>query len=465
MVDKDIFESRREAKERSRQIKKSLNQSHFDVHDLRYMSSLSAAVLAKSPSASKRILWLIVGVVIWFLVWASQAQVDELTRGEGKIIPSNQVQILQNLEGGIVSEILVHEGDAVLAGDILLKIDNKGFTSSFEESQLRLNELNAKFLRLNAEANEQDFDVDTFKSNQMLSQVRFEKSLYDSNKEQLGESLKIINEQIRQRQNELNELEAKIEQLKSSYALMQKEVEITTPLFKKGLVSEVEFLQLKRQANSMKGDLEAARLSIPRVQSTIIEAQNKITETKLGFRNNAKKELNEVAAEIARIQETQTTLEDRVSRTLVRAPVNGTISRLLVNTISGVVKPGMDLIEIIPSEDKLIAEVKVKPADIAFLRPGLKAMVKFTAYDFAIHGGLEGKLTQISPDTITDDKGDSFYMVRIETEKNHLGSEINPLKIIVGMTVSVDIMTGKKSVLDYLLKPILKAKNSALRER
>ena len=300
----------------------------------------------------------------------------------------------------------------------------------------------------------------------MTKSVMFEKSLFDTNRARLNEQVGIFKEQVKQRENELIELQNKISQTKSSYELMLKEKQITEPLFKKGLVSEVEFLQLKRNLNSLKGDLDAASLSVPRVKSTIKEAENKISEAKLAFQNNAKKELNEVSAEIARISENQISLSDRVERTVVRSPVDGIVSKLMVNTVSGVIKPGMDIAEIVPIEDKLIAEVKVRPADVAFLRPGLKAVVKLTAYDFSIYGGLEGEVTQISADTETNEKtGESYYFVRIQTDKNYLGSEERPLRIKVGMVASADIITGKKTVLDYLLKPILKAKQNALRER
>lgn len=440
------------------------NQNKYDAYDLRFMSSLSEAILAKAPKSSRRILWLIFISVFWFILWASFAEVDEITRGQGKIIPSGQNQIVQNLEGGIVSELLVREGDMVKKGQILLKIDNKSFSSSYEESQIRQIELRAKYLRLEAEASNKPLVLDDANKD-IAKQFKFEESLYKSNQEQLEQKTNILQEQIRQRTNELNELRAKIKELKYSYSLMRKEVDITEPLLKKGLVSEVEFLQLQRQANSLKGELNAANLSVPRVKSTIKEAKNKIDELKLSFINDAKKELNEVAAELARLSETQVSLKDRVQRTLVRAPVSGIVTRMMIHTVSGVIKPGMDLMEIVPLEDNLVAEVKIKPADVAFLREGLKAIVKLTAYDFSIYGGLEGKLENISADTITNEKGESYYLATIKTTKNHLGNDKNKLRIMVGMTVSADIITGKKTVLDYLLKPILKAKQNALRER
>jgi len=438
---------------------------NYNENDLAFMSSLSEAVLQKVPNSSRRMLWVIVIAIFWLIAWASIAEIDELTRGEGKVIPSQQLQVIQNLEGGIVSEIMVKEGAHVKKGQVLLKIDDKGFASSYGESRLRYIELKAKSLRLTAEASGQPFDGIDTTNQDMKRQIAYEKSLYDSNQEQLQKTLQVLQEQQNQKSNELKELTSKVAQLQNSYDLVRKELGIMAPLTQKGLVSEMELLQLKRQSSSIQGDLDAAKLSIPRVQSAIQEAKNKLAGAELDFQNKAKKDLNEAVAEMSRLQEVQTSLEDRVQRTLVRAPVDGTIKQLLVNTVSGVVKPGMDILEIVPTEDTLLIEAKIKPSDVAFLRLGLDAMVKFTAYDFSIYGGLKGKLVFISADTITNEKGESYYLVHIKTDKNHLGTAEKPLELMVGMTTTVDILTGKKTVLDYLLKPILKAKQNALRER
>ncbi|ACZ11825.1 HlyD family type I secretion periplasmic adaptor subunit [Sulfurospirillum deleyianum] len=437
----------------------------YNENDLEFMSSLSEAVLQKAPNSSRKMIWIMVISIGWLLLWASIAEIDELTRGEGKVIPSQQLQVIQNLEGGIVSEILVKEGDRVKKGQILLKIDDKNFASSYGENRLRYIELKAKSMRLEAEANAEAFEVSQDLDEQMQQQIVYEKSLYNSNQEQLTKTFQILNEQIKQKESELTELESKVAQLSTSYDLVKKEIDIMAPLVKKGLVSEMEFLQLKRQTNNVQGELQTSRLAIPRVKSAIAEVQNKRLEAELNFQNRAKKELNEIIAEMSRLNEAQTSLEDRVKRTLVRAPVDGTVKQLLVNTVSGVVKPGMDILEIVPSEDTLLVEAKVKPSDVGFLRLGLDAMVKFTAYDFSIYGGLAGKVVFISADTITNERGETYYIVHIKTDKNHLGTVEKPLELMVGMTTSVDILTGKKTVLDYLLKPILKAKHNALRER
>ena len=465
MSSKEELVALEEVEDKTKELKKELHNEKLNINDLQYMSSLSEAALQKSPKKSKYILWLITLASAWLVFWASQAELDELTRGEGKIIPSHQLQVIQNLEGGIVSEILVEEGDMVKKDQILLKINNKNFNSSYKESKLRENELKAKFLRLDAEAHIKAFKYDTNQMKNLAKQIEYEKSLYESNKEQLVSSQDVVKEQIQQKMQEIKEIAAKILQQKRALKLMQDEVNITKPLVKKGLVSEVEFLQLNRQLNDLQGNLKASQLTVPRLNSQIKEFNNRLSEIRLEYKNRAKKELNEVAAEILRIGQTNTALIDRVERTLVRSPVNGTVQQLLINTIGGVVQPGMDLVEIVPAQDNLLVEAKIKPSDIAFLRPKLDAMVKFSAYDFGIYGGLKGRLTNISADTITDEKGNSYYLVRIKTNKSYLGSKSKPLPIMVGMTVSVDIITGKKTVLDYILKPILKAKQGALRER
>ena len=437
----------------------------YSNEDLAYMNSLSAAALQKVPSQSKILLLIISAIVVWLIIWASFAKIDEITRGLGKVIPSKQIQVVQNLEGGIISEILVHEGQLVDKDQVLVKISDTMFSSSFEETKLRYLELKSKSLRLNAEVTGKNLDISKEVYEEMSELINKEKTLYTINKNQLAQSINILKEQVNQRKQELTEAESKLEQLKQGYSLIAQEVEITEPLVKKGLVSQVEYLQLSRESNSMKGDMDAVRLSIPRIRSTIEEAKNKMEEAKLDFRHEAKEELNEVEAEMSRILETSGAIKDQVNRTLVRSPVKGVVNQLLINTVSGVVQPGMDIVEIVPLDDKLLIEAKIKPSDVAYLYPGLKAIVKFTAYDFSIYGGLEGKLTHISADTIVDEEGDSFYIVRIKTDKNYLEKDGKQSDILVGMVANVDIITGKKTIMDYILKPIIKARQNALTER
>jgi adhesin transport system membrane fusion protein len=292
-----------------------------------------------------------------------------------------------------------------------------------------------------------------------------EQELYSSRKKELESTLAILQEQVVQRNQELKELKAKQEELKRTYALIKKELSMTMPLVSQGAVSEVEVLRLERQASEMLGQLDAIDLAIPKAGSKLDETKLALQEAKLAFHNKAKSELNDVLAKLEEFSASSVALEDRLKRTAVRSPVHGTVNQILVNTLGGVIQPGMDLIEIVPLEDTLLVEAKIKPADIAFLRPEQEAIIKFTAYDFTIYGGLKARLEHISADSIADDQGNSYYLVRLRTQKNYLGTEENPLPIMPGMIVSVDILTGKKTILSYLLKPVLRAKHTAMRER
>jgi len=437
-----------------------------DEEDLEYMNSVSSAMLMQNNLKTKLLLWIGMFVIIWLIAWAYHAKIDALTRGQGKIIPSNKIQVIQNLEGGIVSEILVKEGEEVKKGAILVKIDDTNFASMFIESQLRYNELQAKSIRLLAESTGNSFNVSKKIKKTSPNLIKHEYSLYKSNKAQLNNNIMIYKRRLNQKRNELKEAQAKLIQLTNNYELISREVALNKPLVKKGIVSEVEYLQLQRQQSTIKGEMRAIKLSIPRLVSVLEEQKDNIKEVQLEFHNAAKEAYNEAKAEMTRIKRTNIAREDKVQRTFVRSPVTGTIKQLLVNTVGGVVKPGMDIIEIVPTQDNLLIEAKIRPADIAFLYPGQRAIVKFSAYDFAIYGSLRGTLTHISAGTIVDEiDKQSYYLVRIKTDKNYLGDENNKLNVIVGMTADVDIITGKKTVLDYILKPILRARENVLSER
>jgi len=450
---------------------KSTHNVHYSQQDLEYMSSLSSAVLQKSTKSYQILLWVIFGTASWLLAWAYFADIDEITRGEAKVIPSGHIQVIQNLEGGIVSDILVQEGDTVKKGEILLRIDNQKSVSSYEESQSKYNELHAKSIRLQAEALDKPFTIDKDVEKELGRFIIDERSLYKSHKQELTSEVGVLEEQLSQRDSELKEATSKLKRLKGSYKLMREELKITEPLVRKGLESKVDFLKLKRDVNDLLEKVEAASISLPRMESSVSEIRSKIEQTRLIFKNEAKKELNEVLSEMDRIGQTQSALADQVNRTAVESPVDGVVKQIFINTVGGVIKPGMDLLEIVPNQDTLIIEAKIKPSDIAFLYPGQKAMVKITAYDFGIYGGLDGEVSRISADTITDRKENSYYLVRIKTDRSYLGGAKGDIEdsekkmIIPGMTATVDILTGKKSVLDYLLKPILKAQQNALTER
>jgi len=444
------------------------DQTQLGAHgkqDRVYMRSLSAAVVHRTPRHLITVILVIALFVIGALLWMNWAKIDVVVRGSGKVAPASQVQNIQSLEGGIVEEILVREGEEVDVGQPLLKISDIAFSSSFEENRLSYLELLARASRLRAEAFGRDFEPHPEVEAEAPQLMRSEASLFESNREQLGETLAILEEKTNQQQTALLEAKSRQRQLAKSLELVRKEIEIKRPLKERGIISEVEFLQLQQREAEIEGDLESVRLSIPRIESTIEEARFGKQKERLDFQNKAKRELNEVNAEIGRIREAQTALQDRVRRTTLRSPVNGVVQRLYVNTIGGVVNPGGRIIDVVPREDSLLVEVRIAPADIGSIHVGQFARLKFSAYDFAIHGSLQGIVTFISADSITTEEGESFFLARIKPNRSYMGSNPEEMPVKVGMTVEADILTTKKTILSYLTEPMHRGIDKALRER
>lgn len=410
-----------------------------------------------------RVLIRSLGVVfVVFILWTALAQVDEITKGEAKVVPSQQLQVLQSLDGGIVSEIKAYEGQIVNAGQVLLKIDPTRFASSAGESRSQYLSLLSKAARLRALAEGKPFIPPAEAVKDDPKTVEEEQRLFESATSGLDASLSIARQQLSQRHQELTEVTAKRMQASQAYDLTAKELSVTKPFLNSGAVSEVELLRLERDVSRFRGERDMASAQISRTQSAIAEANRKVQEVEINFRNDARKELADTQAKLNALSAGTAGLQDKIKHSELRSPVRGTVKRLLVNTVGGVAQPGKDVIEIVPLEDNLLLEAKVLPKDIAFLRPGQRAVVKFTAYDFSIYGGLEATLEHIGADSVTDERGNTFYIVRVRTNKSQLGVG---LPIIPGMVAEVDIITGKKSILSYLLKPIIRAKQAALTER
>ena len=403
-------------------------------------------------------------MLIAAIAWAAWAQIDEVTRGDGKVIPSRQLQVVQSLDGGIVTEILTREGQVVDEGQTLLKIDETRATSGVRESAAQVFALEARRARLKAIAENAAFVPPTPArgDKEQLRIVDEERNLYESRRAQLDAQVSISRQQLAQREQELAEVRSKRGSAERSMEFSQQELAKTRPLLTTGAVSEVDVLRLERDLTRSRGEVEQSGAQISKVQAAISEAQRKIQETELAFRNDARKELSEVLGRLNALNEGAVALEDKVNKSQVRSPVRGRIQRLLANTVGGVVQPGKDIVEIVPLDDALVLEARVSPRDIAFIHPGQAATVKFTAYDFSIYGGLDASVENISPDTVTDERGNAFYVVKVRTERPDFNDKA---PIIPGMTAEVDILTGKKSVLSYMLKPVLRAKAYALRER
>lgn len=429
-------------------------------------NEVNKALIDDSPRVVRITLWAILGFFIVMIAWASLAEIDEVTRGDGKAIPSSRLQKVQNLEGGIVAEVFVHEGEVVKAGAPLLRLDDTRFRSNAGESEADRLELKARVERLTAQLADKDtleLSADIMEKAPDIAHGEME--LFTSINKRIQSELSGLSEQLVQKKQDLLDFQAKAEQYRRSLGLLQQEIGMSEPLVAKGAISRVEVLRLRRSEVETRGQLESVTLAVPRAQAAIKEIESKVAETRGRYRSEALTQLNEARTDLSKIEASGKAIDDRVNRTLVTSPVRGVVQQMMVNTIGGVIQPGSDLVEIVPLDDTLLIEAKIRPQDIAFLRPGLEAMVKFTAYDYTIYGGLKAKLVQISPDTVTDKEGKSFYIIRLRTDKNHLGSDEKPLIIIPGMVASVDIITGKKTILAYLLKPILRAKAEAFRER
>ena len=434
--------------------------------DLDYMSETSAAALQGPPRLSHIVLWSVVAFIAAFLVWATFATIGETTVGDGRVVPSGQIQVVQNLEGGIVSEIKVKVGDVVRKNDTLLVIDDTRYKSSASENEAKDTALTAKIARLSAEVNGTAFAVPAKVARTNPELVRREQELYRTRQAEFAANTSALRQQIDQRSQEIVEKRGRVKQITSSLAILNKTIAMMRPVVKDGAMSEIELLAKEREANDLKGELDSTSVSIPRLEAAVAEARNKLQSYEAKFRADALAELNQARAEQQGTEATGIAMKDRVERAVVRSPVNGTIKTVKIATVGGVVQPGSDIVEIVPTEESLVIEARVKPKDIAFLRPGQDALVKLTAYDFSVYGGFPAKLEYIGADSVLDEKKqDSYYLVRVRTTSNEPRRGGKALSIIPGMTATVHIQTGEKTFLQYLLKPIIKTTELAFRER
>jgi len=364
-------------------------------------------------------------VLVAFVVWASRAELDEVTKGDGKVIPSSSIQTIQNLEGGIVAEIMISEGSRVEKEQVLFRIDDTLSASSYRENLAKSQALKAVLARLSAEA-------------QGVASISFPEELVKLRPDLVDRENALFNK----REKELTEQSYIIDR---SLKLASDELTMTIPLVQKGIVSRVEQLRLEREVNELEGKLQ---------------------ELVGGRQQEAMEKYNEAKAQIEELKEVLEGREDRVKRTLVRSPVSGTVNKLHISTIGGVVQGGEPMVEIVPDNETLLVEAKVRPSDIAFLRPGQEATLKFSAYEFSIYGGLKGTVEQISADTIEDEVDKQhYYMIRVRNAEGRLIKNGEELEIIPGMTVEVDVLTGRRTVLQYITKPFHRMRFSALRER
>lgn len=441
---------------------KTANQLEAIDEQFNWGADVNRAYVEQSPLRLRGLLYLLMLIVIALVAWAYYAKVDEVTRGEARVIPAQQVQIIQSQDGGLVKEIHIKEGDVVEKDQLLISLDQTRTGSQLRESRAELLALLVKAERLTAVANGTLFTPSEKLSKQVPTIVQQEQQLFTSNMSRLETIKTIANEQLNQRRQEVDELQARRNQLTESLKLAKRELEVTRPLVNTGAVSEVELLRLQRDVNQFRGELEQAKSQIQRSKYAITESENNLRDVELSFFNEIQEELARTTARVNALTETDSALTDRVNQTQIYSPVAGTVKQLYFNTRGGVISPGQEIAEIVPLDDRMLLEVKIQPRDIAFLRPGQETVVKFTAYDFVIYGGLKGVVDQIGADSIIDEEGNAFYNVTVRTTESFNRDD---MPIIPGMVAEVDVLTGKKSVLNYLAKPILRAKQYALTER
>ena len=446
--------------------KYSLFKPYQPVDDKDWQAQVQEVTDSQKPMRARKILYVIALIIIAFVVWAALAQVDEITRGEGKVIPSMQMQVIQSVDGGVVEEVLIAEGDKVKKGDLLVRIDPTRFVSNLNEAAAKIFALETKVRRLTAQVNGTGYTSSKVPAgiapNEAAIILGQESQYYHESMRELSQRTMTNQGAESQRHQETQRAQAALAQAERAYQMAVRELNTTRPLLATGAVSEMDILRLERDVSNADGERKQAAANLRVGQASIGEARSRTSEAAVSLKNQWRNELADAQAQLVSLRQSISGVADVVKTAEIRSPANGIVQRIHFNTIGGVVKAGDPVAEIVPVDGQLIVEAKVSPKDIAFIRPDLPAVIKFNAYDFAIYGGMEATVKHISADTITDEKDNTYYLVRAVTDQPTFGKD---LPVIPGMTVQLDIMTGKKTILSYLMKPITRAKSNALTER
>lgn len=448
-----------------RAVLKAIQKNRRLQEDVDFMSQAQAATRLQARFSASLLLLAVAAMSISFIAWASWAEVEQVTRGFGQVVPRQDTQIVQSLEGGILSELLVHEGDKVTKGQTLARISNVAFASDKTGIQSRTAALQIKRARLQAEVDGTAFMPDPALAALNPSLAANEAALYTSRQQDVQNALAVLDDKIRQSEGGLREVEAQVARLNETRALLQKEVDMTRRMVEQKAAPEMQAIRLERELADIRGNLNASGQRRSSLQAELSAARKERTERQNNIKSTALTEISEVEAELSGLQEALKTASDRVDRSELKSPVDGVIKVIHMETVGGVVEPAMRLMEIVPSDKDLMVTAKVAPADIAFLKIGQPVKVKITAYDAQRFGTLEGTLARISADTVADNKGNVFFEIDVVTAKNYLGTAEKPLPIIPGMQAQVDVITGMRTIMSYLLKPLLRARQEALTER
>lgn len=415
--------------------------------------------------ASVLLLWVVAGCFLLLFVWISVAEVDTVTRGDGRVVPSAKLQVIQNLEGGIVSEIFVKPGEQVSKGDRLVVLSGVQHDSELKIRSQQVWAMEAKVARLAALADGHEPHFPPIDDEAIRALVLAEKAAFQIKRSEQSAQLAVVQSQLFQKQRERDENRINMNTAQKGLELAIEERKTVAMLVEKGLEPKLELVKLDRNITDLQGRAEVAVVALSRIEAAINEIESRKLAMTKQFRSEALAELNRTQADLNSLKESVPALEDRLARAEIRSPMSGVVNRIFVSTVGGVVKPGEPIVEVVPADDELVVEALVRPQDIGFVKLGQQARVKISAYDYSIFGGVDGKVVNVSADAVPNEKGEAFYMVRIETDKKAIEVLDKKLPIIPGMQCQVDVITGKKTVLQFLSKPIVAVRENAFRER
>lgn len=435
-----------------------------DTPELEFMDQLEAAARMKPHAASNIMLYSVTALIVFFIVWASASKIEELTRGQGQVVPTQEIQFIQSLEGGILQELLVGQGDRVTKGQVLMRLSDVVSSSEERGTEAKSDSLKLKKSRLEAESEGKEFVVPEDLMKKIPDIAQSELDLYRSRQQELKNAVSILEDKIAKVEADMDETQAQVNRLSSSRGSLQQELSITRDMVAQKAVSKLEQIRLEREVNDVSGQINASQERIGGLKSELSAAQKQKADQGDRFRSQALTELSEVKTQIAQLSESLKSIGDRVSRAELKAPVDGIVNNIAVRTIGGVIEPAQRLIEIVPVDDQLKVVARVLPSDIAFLKVGQAVKVKISAYDSQRYGSLDGKLVRVGASSVSDNNGNVFFEIEVRTDKNYLGTPEAPLPITPGMVATTEVITGKRTIMAYLLKPFLHARDRALRE-
>lgn len=426
---------------------------------------LDDLVMRHRAPGFRRVAWAIMILLALFVAWASVAQLDEVATANGEVTPQGRVKVIQHLEGGLVTDIAVREGDTVHVGESLMTLDLGSLGTNREEIQVRIDGLELARARLTAEANGAALAFPEAEAARRPSLVQAERGAYQARASELEATLRVLTDQERQRTAELRELQAKRQANELNIRLLRQKLAMSASLLRDGLTAKMDHVQLQSDVEMIQGEISVLDQSIPRVEASLAEARSRIDEARLSFRREAREQLSQVEMDLARNRELLAKATDQQTRTEIKSPIEGIVKNLRISTIGGVVRGGEPIMDIVPSKDDLVVEVHLAPTDRGYVREGQKATIKISTYDFVRYGGLDGTVVMVAPDSTVPEQGLPYFRVLVQPHKYHLGDKPGEYQISPGMQATVDIHTGTRSVLDFLVKPVLKMKHEAFRER